>query len=242
MATLLLRFAAPMQSWGDESKYDIRHTRSEPSKSGVIGLLAAALGLKRDSEEIPRLSAALRMGVRVDMPGRVIKDYQTARAPKYSSKGDLRHNADGSLIMEDSPYVTSRYYLCDACFLVGLESEDENLLNRLADALVSPCFPLFLGRRSCPPTLPLFLGIRDTNLRETLEREPWQAADWYRRRHEATHLRMILESQKGSNVWHSLRDEPISFSPIHRRYGPRGVEAERYISLTDNAHDPMAEL
>lgn len=72
MATLLIRLAAPMQSWGDESKYDIRQTWKEPSKSGVIGLLAAALGLKRDSEDIPALSASLRMGVRVEMPGRLI--------------------------------------------------------------------------------------------------------------------------------------------------------------------------
>ena len=65
MATLLLRLAAPMQSWGDESKYDIRQTGKTPSKSGVIGMLAAALGLRRDSEEIPALSAALRMGARI---------------------------------------------------------------------------------------------------------------------------------------------------------------------------------
>ena len=67
MATLLLRLAAPLQSWGAESKFDTRRTGREPTKSGVIGLLAAALGIRRDADaEIQGLSAALRFGVRVD--------------------------------------------------------------------------------------------------------------------------------------------------------------------------------
>ena len=242
MATLLLRLAAPLQAWGDESKYDIRQTWKEPSKSGVVGLLSAALGLRRDSEDIPALSAALRMGVRVEMPGQVIRDFHTALAPKYSSKGEIRHESDGTVMRENAPYVTSRYYLCDACFLVGLESEDEALLSKLDCALRSPCFPVYLGRRSCPPVLPLCLGIRQGSLSETLQQEPWQAADWYKRQHMPTHLRIILESEKGSVAWHSMRDEPVSFSPVHRRYSYRGVEPEQYVSLSDGLHDPLAEL
>lgn len=242
MATLLLRLAAPIQSWGDESKYDIRQTHQVPSKSGVIGLVSAALGLRRDSEEIPALNAALRMGVRVDVPGRTIMDYHTARPPKYTSKKEVRHHPDGSLMMEDSSYVTKRYYLCDACYLVGLESEDEELLERISGALTSPCFPLYLGRRSCPPTLPLLLGIRTCSLKEALTNEPWQASEWIRRRNTATRLRMILEAPRGKAASHSMRDAPVSFSPVHRRYDPRGLEPEQYVTLQDMAHDPMAEL
>ena len=208
----------------------------------VIGLLAAALGLRRDSEEIPALSAALRMGVRVEMPGRVIKDFHTALPPKYSAKGEVRHNPDGSVMRADDPYVTSRYYLCDACFLVGLESDDEDLLAKLEEALRSPGFPLYLGRRSCPPTLPLCLGIRQAPLRETLRREAWQAAEWYRRRHVPARLRIIMETAKGTAAWHSLRDQPVSFNPVHRKYSYRGVEPEQYVSLADGSHDPMKEL
>ena len=242
MATLLIRLAAPMQSWGDESKYDIRQTWKEPSKSGVIGLLAAALGLKRDSEDIPALSASLRMGVRVEMPGRFISDYHTARAPKYDAKGDARHLPDGNLMMEAASYVTTRYYLCDACFLVGLESMDEDLLDRLVKALGSPCFPLYLGRRSCPPSLPLCLGIRFLSLRDALTSEPWQASEWYQKKYTPTHLRLIMDAEKDTIAWHSLRDEVISFSPIRRRYAPRGIEREQYVSLSDSSHDPMSEL
>ena len=51
MATLLLRLAAPLQSWGSDSKFETRKTDREPTKSGVVGLLAAALGLRRDDTE-----------------------------------------------------------------------------------------------------------------------------------------------------------------------------------------------
>ena len=144
-------------------------------------------------------------------------------------------------VMADAPEVTERYYLCDACFLVGMESSDETLLNRLAEALSSPCFPLYLGRRACPPTLPLLLGIRSVPLADALREEPWQASTWVRR-HAPTRLRMILENAPGEAPIHTLRDAPISFSPIHRRYTQRGLEREQMVELIENAHDPMAEL
>ena len=242
MATLLLRLAAPIQAWGDESKYDIRQTYHEPSKSGVIGMLAAAMGLRRDSDEISELSSSLRMGVRVEMPGIMIKDFHIALAPKYTSKGDVRHETDGSVIMENAPYVTTRYYLCDACFLVGLESEDHALLEKLEKALVAPCFPLYLGRRSCPPTQPLLLGLRSESLIQVLHNEPWHASDWYRSRRSTRRLRIIIETPKGAPAWHSLHDEPVSFNPVHRRYDFRGIDKEQYVIIKDDTHDPMSEL
>ena len=242
MSTLLLRLAAPLQAWGDESKYEIRQTGRMPSKSGVIGLLAAALGLRRDNPEVQTLNAALRMGVRIDMPGRVIMDFHTARAPKYNSRGEVRHNKDLSIIMEDSPYVTYRYYLSDACFLVGMESDDDALLTRLSEALAKPCFPLYLGRRACPPTLPLLLGTRGLSLRDALAQEPWLAPDWYRRRNPAAQLRAFLETPRDGIAVRTVRDAPVSFSPVHRRYGPRGLERELVIRVGDDRHDPMREL
>ena len=105
MSTLLLRLAGPMQSWGTESKFDVRKTAKEPSKSGVIGLLASALGRQRD-EPVDDL-VQLRFGVRVDREGILQRDYHTAKA-----KGDKEG------------YVTNRYYLADAVFLVGVEFDD----------------------------------------------------------------------------------------------------------------------
>ena len=138
MATLLLRLAAPLQAWGADSKFETRKTNREPTKSGVIGLLAAALGLRRDeSEGLARLTG-LRFGVRVEREGQLLVDYHTAKTQD-----------------EKNSYVTYRHYLQDAVFLAGLESEDTALLQQLQDALQHPAFPLYLGRRSCPPALPL---------------------------------------------------------------------------------------
>ena len=73
MSTLLLRLAAPLQAWGINSKFDIRKTEREPSKSGVVGLLAAALGRRRD-ESLDDL-AALKFGIRSDKEGELLKDF-----------------------------------------------------------------------------------------------------------------------------------------------------------------------
>lgn len=141
MSTLLLRLAGPLQAWGYDSKFETRRTGREPSKSGVIGLLAAALGRKRD-ESIEDLRE-LRFGVRVDREGQLLHDYHTVQ------------------MKSGKTYVTHRYYLADATFLVGIESENKAWLEEIQHALLHPAFPLFLGRRSCVPSLPIALGIRE---------------------------------------------------------------------------------
>ena len=242
MGTLLLRLTAPLQAWGDESKYDIRATRNEPTKSGVIGMLADALGYRRDRVEINKMAQKLRMGIRVDQPGTIMRDYHTARAPKYGKDGTLRYENDGSLIMEKNPYITQRYYLCDACFLTGLECEDEDYLYELAEALESPVFPLYLGRRALPPSLPLVLGVKSSNLEITLEQAEWAAADWYKEKYKCIRARIITETLKGRTAWGVQMDQPVSFSPIHRKYTLRGLNREQYVILGTPEHDPMSVL
>lgn len=155
MATLLLRLAAPLQAWGADSKFETRKTGREPTKSGVIGLLAAALGLRRDEREALLRLTGLRFGVRVEREGQLLVDYHTAKTQD-----------------EKTSYVTYRHYLQDAVFLAGIESEDAALLQQLQQALLHPVFPLYLGRRCCPPTLPLCLGVRPGSLQEVLQAEP----------------------------------------------------------------------
>lgn len=131
MATLLLRLAAPLQSWGSDSKFETRKTDREPTKSGVVGLLAAALGLRRDDTEgLARLNG-LRFAVRADQEGSLLVDFHTAKS-------------------RDTSYVTYRHYLQDAVFLAGLESEDEALLRVLEAALRHPVYPLYLGAALLP--------------------------------------------------------------------------------------------
>lgn len=242
MATLMLRLAAPIQSWGDESKYNIRHTWREPSKSGVIGMICAAMGMRRDSEDIVKLAKTLRMGVRIDQPGTTMVDFHTALAPLYSADGTARHAKDGSLLMDKSPDVTYRHYLCDACFLVGLESTDRDILQTIAQALQHPVFPLFLGRRSCPPTGPIVLGIRDESLIESLKKEEWLASEWYRRKTASGKLHIICEASCADDVAIVRHDLPVSFSPVHRQFAFRSLAKEVTIEKGKIEHDPMGEL
>ncbi|MBQ8093838.1 MAG: type I-E CRISPR-associated protein Cas5/CasD [Clostridia bacterium] len=215
MSTLLLRLAAPMQSYGGESKYDIRMTETEPTKSAVVGLLSAALGRSRDAS-IEDL-AALRFGVRVDQEGILVRDLHTAKQAKAS-------------------YLTVRHYLSDAIFLAGVESEDDAFLYKLDEALHHPVFPLFLGRRSCPPSLPLALGVRTCTLEEALKAEPWLAPAWRQGRLNAS-LRLVLDANDMSHG--RKRDYPVSFSSECRQMTYRGVQNGGYV---DKGHDPMAEL
>lgn len=213
MPTLLLRLAAPLQSWGANSKFEIRTTEKMPTKSGVVGMLAAALGLGRDAD----LSAlnALKFGVRADQEGEDITDFHMAHSEKSS-------------------YVTYRHYLSDAVFLAGLEGE-ESFLRELETALQNPCFPLFLGRRSCPPTLPLVLGIRGTSLETTLSKEAPLGE-----KHENM-LRVQMETDDPAAGL--MQDMPVSFDPGRRIYGYRRVK-EFFVECIQNEteHDAMGEL
>ncbi len=213
MATLLLRLAAPLQSWGSSSKFEIRTTEKMPTKSGVVGMLAAALGLRRDAD-LARLNA-LKFGVRADREGEDITDFHMAHSEKSS-------------------YVTYRHYLCDAVFLAGLEGEEE-LLKELEVALQNPQFPLFLGRRSCPPTLPVVMGIRNLPLETALRKEAPLTE-----KHENL-LRIQIETDNSDAGM--IQDMPISFNPARRVYGYRRIR-EDFVEYSQNEteHDAMQEL
>lgn len=158
MATLLLRLAAPMQAWGVDSKFEVRQTMREPSKSGVIGMLASALGCRRN--ELPKKLLGLRMSVRVDQEGQLLEDFHAVHGIAADEAGRIAREADGKVKpAKNRDFITTRQYLCDAVFLVALEEDDATYLAVLADAIKRPVYPLFLGRRSCPPTLPIVLGV-----------------------------------------------------------------------------------
>lgn len=207
MSVLLLRLAGPLQSWGDRSRFTKRHTRTEPTKSGVIGLLAAAQGRRR-TDPVEDL-AALGFGVRVDQRGRIERDFQTA----------IRRTAK----REESMPLSYRYYLTDAVFVAGVAG-DHNLLEGLHEAVQAPRFPLYLGRRACAPMGEISMGIHDGMLEEALRAAEWQAAPWYRREHGSrVHLELVLDAEPGSPLAETARDVPISFDPVRREYGWRDV-------------------
>jgi len=232
MSTLLLRLAAPLQSWGVDAKFERRGTERVPTKSGVIGIVAAAMGRRRN-EGLEDMQL-LRFGVRVDREGTLLRDYHTAKSQK-------------------SAYVTHRYYLSDAVFLAGLEGS-EVLLAQIEHALRHPVFPLFLGRRSCPPEGKLSLGIRKgMPLLEALREEPWLVSDWQRRREASqVHLRIVIDGDETDTNGYFQRDVPLSFDQNHRKFGFRRIHEaplfavpnpdRRLDAESPNEHDPMSEL
>lgn len=212
MGVLLLRLSGPLQSWGDSSRFTVRSTRREPTKSGVVGLIAAALG--RGREEPLSDLCGLEFGVRADQPGRLLRDFQTERS------------ADGKATMP----LSQRYYLADAKFLVALGGE-VGLLASIEKALGRPRWPLFLGRRSCPADVPLVLSGRGAcygDVVEALANEPWIASEWYRARFgrdgdSATYPELeVSRDARAGERGESQPDIPLSFGAV-RRYGVRSV-------------------
>lgn len=220
MATLLLRLQGPMQAWGTTSRFDERDTQLEPSKSGVLGLVCAALG--RDRAEAVDDLAALRMGVRVDREGVPMRDYQTATGVVIASSGkaDLGRTV-----------VSPRFYLSDAVFLVGLEGE-RALLERIHLALKQPFWPLALGRKSFVPSAPVHLpsAVVDAPLQQALAQWPLLTEV----KTSPSTLRAVLEDSTEGAV---RLDQPVA-PFVQRRFGPRFVKS---ILLTlEGKHVPDA--
>lgn len=208
MSVLVMRLAAPLQSWGAPCSYSIRETEYQPTRSGIIGMIAAAMGYPRQAN-LDNLRK-LKIGVRVDRQGALITDFQTIQDPKRFAR-------------PMSSEVTKREYLSDAVFVAGIECKDEQFMENIVAALKAPIFPLYLGRRSCPPTLPLMIGLeKDKTLIETLRTFPLQAVP-----SKNIHYIFIYidsDSEKDSRF---VRDDPISFDQRNRMYTWRYMQQIR---------------
>lgn len=225
MSTLLLRLAAPLQSWGINSKFEYRFTEKMPTKSAVVGMLAAALGLGRDAD-LSKLNA-LKFGVRADREGEETTDFHMAHERDFWKKHDAKYT-----------HLTYRHYLSDAVFLAGFEGDD-TFLREIEHAIKNPKYPLFLGRRSCPPTLPIVIKISSSQLEQALREEPPICENSNRM------LRVQIETD-GSG-YKIMQDVPLSFNPKKRIYGYRKVN-EFFVDFGDDKneiateHDAMSEL
>ncbi|MGW0771765.1 type I-E CRISPR-associated protein Cas5/CasD [Streptomyces sp. NPDC002676] len=247
---LLLHLSGPLQSWGEHSRFNQRDTARFPTRSGLIGLLAAALGRRR-GESLDDL-AGLSLTVRVDRPGVLLRDYHTvggglpAKATVTTAAGGKRNPSDATL-------VSDRYYLADAAFTAALTSDDTSLLLHCATALRAPVWPLYLGRRSCPPTLPLLIGDQPVKhphhhlLHLPLAANPPTArsdmghisVDFYSDRPLDRLARNIQPSRTSSHDGHTpvgeINDDPIDLSPHRRTYRARPLY-QRTVALPADQH------
>jgi len=215
MTTLLFRLVAPLQSWGVQSHFTIRDTASEPSKSGVVGVLCAALGIDREDDAALRRVAAAQAGVRVDREGVLKRDYHTAQNILKAQGGTKETD------------VSHRWYLADAAFLVGLHSDDRALLEDLYAALQAPRWPLFLGRKACVPGEPLFfkdpaLALQENLLVEVLNTFPRLRPK--RHRDDPDWMRGLVEDPSGEIA---RQDQPLSFRKGARQFAVRRMRFER---------------
>ncbi|MBI3424165.1 MAG: type I-E CRISPR-associated protein Cas5/CasD [Acidobacteria bacterium] len=244
MKTLLLRLVGPMQSWGIDSRFVMRETGLEPSKSGVVGLLCAALGKPKKDEEAehpdyPPLSrlAGLRLGVRVDRPGVLQADYHTAggaHLPEETTKGSwqlygvLKAAAEPRRFDEPprkgdlKTELSTRFYLADAAFLVGLQAmdaEDEFWLGRIQNRLKKPRWPIYLGRKSFVPSEPVW--FRDPDL------EQWSLLPLEKAL--SLHPRLVKDASPLRLVLDANPDDPVqSAEAIARKDVPTSFEQRQF--------------
>lgn len=237
MNTLLLWLEGPLQSWGLRARWEERDTAFEPTKSGVVGLLGCALGLRRDSDRLRLIAEAVTMGVRVDRPGTLLVDYHTTGGgfPGGKSLTSGTRYADepyvGGVLSTEKPNKDGRYqvkitetsktpetdvskrvYLMDAAFLVAVRGDDATIAE-LAHALQHPVWPVFLGRKACVPTAPVFAGVGDyVDLRAALEA-------WPRTDRTVVPHRLLIEVPIGAGT---LRNDQIGV-PARRIFWPRAV-------------------
>lgn len=228
MKTILLKFGGPMQSWGTSSHFETRNTDYYPSKSAVIGVIAASFGYKRDDEKIEELNA-LDFAVRVDQVGLLKKDYHIAS--KYKNDGSFERN-----------YVTNRYYLEDAIFVVAISSEDDDWIEEICAAIKNPYFQPFMGRRSCPVQPDFIIDVVEMGAIEALQNLEWQASDWYKKRNRNYVADIYADKDLLPESGYTMRnDRVISFSQKERKFGPR-FEARTWKTMsTENENQSEPE-
>lgn len=228
--TLFLRLEGPLQSWGERGRWSIRDTAPEPTKSGVVGLLACALGWQ-DDEHIRGLSQQLRIGVRCDRAGAgaPLVDYHTVGGG-YPTPMLLTAEGKPKWTPSKRPHTeqTWRSYLCDASFLVALQVQppEVELIATLAGAVQAPVWPVYLGRKSCVPTLPVYAGVGEfSSLEAALMSVPLyvnSAASYA----TTARLRAVIECRSQDPGSVRRRDHIVS-----RRYRLYGLRYSRDVSL-----------
>lgn len=250
--TLFLRLAGPMQSWGTSSRLQLRRTDAYPSKSGVLGMLLCAMGVRRENSAQALLPLkSLLMGVRIDRKGTLDWDYHTAGAKgknedlhvsgirRADGKGPKRTQSTGEIEIS----LSRRQYLYDASFLVALQGPAD-AISDCARALENPVWPLFLGRKCCIPTQPVFDGTGSfEKLSDALSSIPWQprmeAFDGENAGRNVT-LDIFIEHPPGSRIPASARlvhDVPKVFG--FYGYDPRWVITDQ---VTVNVGEAIQSL
>ena len=237
-AYLALLLDAPLQSWGVASRFQRRTTGLHPTKSGVIGLVCATLGiskgtdaehellpqlaaLKMTSVAIPRRVGGLRSVVAAPLPVRRMEDFHTVQGTRRASG---KPNND--------PVVTRRQYLADAKFGIILAG-DRVLLERVAEKLRDPVWGVWLGRKSCIPAEPVCRGVfttRQEAQHELIGDSPIE---------QFTRVEEVTDFAAGTD---SYNDQPVSFGQTNSSSEGRAFSVRRVSLIPGTVGSPPSSL
>ena len=212
---LLFQLYGPMASWGDIAVGVNRPSYDHPSKSAIMGLLAAALGIRRDEEEKHReLSESYNFAVAVHSSGTFLRDYHTVQVPSASSLKNqkyvlTRKEELGVEKDELNTILSSRDYYCDSCYTVVVwarNAENPYSLEVLVKKLKEPEFVLYLGRKSCPPSLPFEAKVvSGDNLEEVIKKAEFKCQEFLSLLKTPSQVRLYWEGdESGMEPLHTI--------------------------------------
>lgn len=180
---LVFQLYAPLASWGEEAVGEVRHSSSIPTRSALLGLLAAAVGIKREEEaRLNQFNQHYYVAVRaLSRQESWLRDYHTVMMPRENKKRTYATRRDELRLApeEVGTIVTQREYRCDAYYHIALKETPQAVLplEALSEALVAPHFPLYLGRKACPLALPLSPRIIHGTLAEAFRQAERELPD-----------------------------------------------------------------
>ena len=242
MKYLALYLRAPLQSWGASSKFGDRGTLDAPTRSGLLGMIAAACGIDKNDEARDRewlaRTAPLSLSVFAFRRGDRMSDYHTVGA-RYDKDDPWQKRMIPTKAEDGKPRgtdLTHRDYLSDSVFGAIFSGEDAVLLTEIAERLQNPVWGVWFGRKSCIPTEPVFAGLFATadaakdvlvsRLRGSLARSDGKVAG-----RSGDGLSFTVEETNIGEADETLHDIPVSFAK--REYHVRSVRREM--------HSPVAE-
>jgi CRISPR system Cascade subunit CasD len=172
---LVFRLYAPLASWGEAAVGETRPTATHPGRGAILGLLGAALGIRREDDAGQKaLGDSVSIAIKQRSPGTLLRDYHTAQVPS-DRKGVIYRTRRDELIAPQkviNTILSSRDYRCDGLWTVAVWATEDAVisLETMQAALLRPRYPLYLGRKSCPLAAPLAPRmIQAGQLREALD-------------------------------------------------------------------------
>lgn len=226
---LLLRLYGPLASWGEIAVGENRHSAVHPSRSALLGMLGAALGVARtDAARQQALAAGYRFGIKLEAPGSPLRDYHTIQVGVAPRKSQFRSRRQELAADKVETMLSTREYRCDSLAVVAVEmlpGAPADLI-QLEQALRQPHFTLYLGRKSCPLAAPLMPHqVAAEHLREALDAAEFPS------------LTALLDRHGPNKAWPTRQDRQAFYLNQVRYYWEDGMNAGMQPSFDTWRHD-----